>query len=169
MANSISTVHSSRRLSFRLDMLERLITISPMNIQRIINFPRVAAAISIVILVGTFTQSATAGTRKIREEAYRSAYDVVQAVNAAAHTVTVATMVKYVDANAQALAVTKTATPKADAPPRVEKTVTFTVTKFSEVIVNGKSSDLSAVQVGMKVDVTKGTTETQAARIVATQ
>ena len=67
------------------------------------------------------------------------------------------------DENAQALAKAKVATPKANAPAKLEKTVTLLVTKFSEVIVNGKSGDLSALHKGMKVDVTKGTTETEAA------
>ena len=140
-----------------------------MNIHRTINSPRAATAIFAAIALEISTLSATAGTPKIKEEAYRKAYDVVQSVNPTAHTVTVATMVKYVDENAQALARAKAATPKADAPPKVEKTVTLVVTKFSEVIVNGKASDLSALQAGMKVDVTKGISETEAARIVATQ
>ena len=140
-----------------------------MSIHRTINSPCVATSIYAVILLGALTLSATAGTPKMKEEAYRKAYDVVRSVNTTAHTVTIATMVKYVDENAQALAKAKAATPKASAPAKVEKTLTFVVTKFSEVIVNGKASDLSALHEGMKVDVTKGMTETEAARIVATQ
>ena len=100
--------------------------------------------------------------RKAKPVTYEQTYKEIFAVDAAAHTVTIATMSKKVSVGPQK----GSEQPKADKQVKVE---TLKVTDSTTIEVSGQKSTLSALSKGMKVDVTKGMDDTTAGSVVVVQ
>ena len=122
-------------------------------------------SLAVLALLGLMIPHASAGGRKnIKEQSYNQTSDVIESVDAKAHTVTIAKVSKKV--------VTHEGTGKdsgsKDDEPRTISTTTYKVTDRTEIEVSGQKNTLDALQKGMKVDVTKGMNEDTAARLSAT-
>ena len=98
---------------------------------------------------------------------------MIQSVDGAAHTVTIATMVKEVDSdnhpNKNKAAHHQGHRSQAAQAPSVQRVMTLRVSEATEIEVNGLKSDFASLRQGMKVDVTRGTDETRASRLVTVQ
>lgn len=116
-------------------------------------------------LLGLMTPHASArGRRNIKEQSYEQTSDVIESVDAKAHTVTVAKVSKKVVTHE---GTGKNSGNKDDAPHTISA-VTYKVTDLTEIEVSGQKSKLDALQKGMKVSVTQGMNEGTAARLSAT-
>ena len=129
--------------------------------------------LSALLLCWAMVAQADARHVKVKDRKYQQAYDVIQSVDATAHTVTIATMVKEVDVDKhpnkrKANRHKGHASPTAQTP-GAQKVMTLLVSDATEIEVNGQRGDFHSLRQGMKVDVTRGTDETHASRLVTVQ
>ena len=127
-------------------------------------------------LAGFMAPRAEAGKpRPRRVEEYKQAYDQIVAIDLAAQTVRIATMVREMGENGRPAEYVEsrdhkkhTAESAHEAAAHQQSVVTLKVTGLTEIQVNGQKGDMHSLSKGMKVDVTKGLDDTTAARLVAT-
>ena len=133
----------------------------------------ILSVIPVVVLLGLLVPQASARHRhvKVKDRTYTQAYDEIQSVDLTAHTVTIATMNKTVDIDKHLHHhhTTSRHQKQASEAAHTQKVITLRVTNITEIEVYGQKRDFSALSRGMKVDVTKGTDETEASRLVVTQ